>query len=155
MHAQSCLTLCNPLELARLLCPWDFPRKNTRAGAVPSTRGSYWPRDQTWVCKSSALADRFFTTSSLGRLKKKKKSHQCQVKVLVTKLCLTLCYPMHWSPPVPLSMGFPRQEYWSGLSFPSSGDLPNPGIKPGSPTLQADSLLPQPSGKPKKKKKKT
>ena len=41
----------------------------------------------------------------------------------------------------PLSMGFPRQEYWSGLPFPSPGDLPNPGIEPGSPELQADSLL--------------
>ena len=40
----------------------------------------------------------------------------------------------------PLSMGFPRQEYWSGLPFPSPGDLPDPGIKPGSPALQVDSL---------------
>ena len=40
----------------------------------------------------------------------------------------------------PLSMGFSRQEYWSGLPFPSPGDLPNPGIEPGSPVLQADSL---------------
>ena len=40
----------------------------------------------------------------------------------------------------PLSMGFSRQEYWSGLPFPSPGDLPNPGIEPKSPTLQADSL---------------
>ena len=39
--------------------------------------------------------------------------------------------------------GFPRQEYWSGLPCPPSGDLPNPGIKPGSPTLQADSLPPE------------
>ena len=37
-------------------------------------------------------------------------------------------------------MGFSRQEYWSGLLFPSPGDLPNPGIEPGSPALQADSL---------------
>ena len=37
-------------------------------------------------------------------------------------------------------MGFPRQEYWSGLPFPSPGDLPDPGIEPGSPALQADSL---------------
>ena len=43
-------------------------------------------------------------------------------------------------PANPLSMGFSRQEYWSGLSFPFTGDLPNPGIKPGSPALQADSL---------------
>ena len=40
----------------------------------------------------------------------------------------------------PLSMGFPRQEYWSGLQFPSPGDLPNPGIQLLSPALQADSL---------------
>ena len=40
----------------------------------------------------------------------------------------------------PLSMGFSRQGRWSGLPFPSPGDLPNPGIEPGSPTLQADSL---------------
>ena len=41
----------------------------------------------------------------------------------------------------PLSMGLSRQEYWSGLPFPSPGNLPNPGIEPGSPALQADSLL--------------
>jgi len=40
----------------------------------------------------------------------------------------------------PLAMGFPRQEYWSGLPFPSLGDLPDPGIKPTSPALQVDSL---------------
>ena len=44
-------------------------------------------------------------------------------------------------------MGFSRQEYWSGLSFPSLGDLPNPGIEPGSPTLKADALLSEPPGK--------
>ena len=48
----------------------------------------------------------------------------------------------------PLSTGFSGQEYWSGLPFPSLGDLPNPGIKPRSPTLQADALPPEPSGKP-------
>ena len=44
-------------------------------------------------------------------------------------------------------MEFSRQEYWSGLPFPSPGDLSNPGIKPRSPTLQADSLLAEPSKK--------
>ena len=49
----------------------------------------------------------------------------------------------------PLSVGFSRQEYWSGLPFPSPGeDLPNPGIEPRSPALQADSLPSKPSGKP-------
>ena len=44
----------------------------------------------------------------------------------------------------PLSVGFSRQEYWSGLPFPSPGDLPNPGVEPGSPALQADSLPSEP-----------
>ena len=47
-----------------------------------------------------------------------------------------------------LSMGFSRQEYWSGLPFPSPGDLPDPGIAPGSPALEADALTSEPSGKP-------
>ena len=47
-----------------------------------------------------------------------------------------------------LSMGFSRQEYQSGLPFPSLGDLPDPGIKRGSPALQADSLPSEPQGKP-------
>ena len=48
----------------------------------------------------------------------------------------------------PPAMGFPRQECWSGLPFPSPGDLPKPGIEPGSPTLKADSLLSEPPGNP-------
>ena len=47
----------------------------------------------------------------------------------------------------PLTMGFSRQEYWSGLPFPSPGDLPNPGIEPGSPTLQVDGLPSELPGK--------
>ena len=46
------------------------------------------------------------------------------------------------------SMGFSRQEYWSRLPFPSPGGFPNPGIKPGSPSLQADALPSEPPGKP-------
>ena len=48
----------------------------------------------------------------------------------------------------PLSMGFSRQEYWSGLPFPSPEDLPDPGIKPQPPALQTDTLLSEPPGKP-------
>ena len=48
----------------------------------------------------------------------------------------------------PLSMGFSRQECWSELPFPSPGDLPNPGIKPGSPALRVDALPSEPPGKP-------
>ena len=64
----------------------------------------------------------------------------------VAQLCLTLCDPMAYQ--VPPSMGFSRQECWSGLPFPSPGDLPDPGIKPGSPALQADALPTEPPGKP-------
>ena len=55
---------------------------------------------------------------------------------------------------VPLSMEFPRQEYWSGLPFPSPGDLPNSGIRPMSPALQVDSLLTEPQEKPTRLSKK-
>ena len=51
----------------------------------------------------------------------------------------------HQAPP---SMGFSRQEYWSGLPFPSPGALPHPGIEPRSPALQADALISEPPGKP-------
>ena len=47
----------------------------------------------------------------------------------------------------PLSMGFSRQEYWNDLPFPSPGNLPNPGIEPRSPALQADALTSEPPGK--------
>ena len=61
------------------------------------------------------------------------------------RLFVTTCTVAYQAPP---SMGFSRQEYWSGLPFPSPGDLPNPGIEPGFPTLQADALLSEPPGKP-------
>ena len=64
------------------------------------------------------------------------------------QLCPTLCDPIDGSPPGSSVYGFSRQEYWSGLPFPSPGDLPNPGIKPGSPALQGDALPSEPSGDP-------
>ena len=60
--------------------------------------------------------------------------------VLIAKSCPTLATPGTVACQAPPSMGFSRQEYWSGLPFPPPGDLPNPGIEPGSPALQADSL---------------
>ena len=54
---------------------------------------------------------------------------------------------MDCSPPGPLSMGFCRQEYWSGLPFPSLGDLPDPGIEPMSPALAGGFFTAEPSGK--------
>ena len=68
--------------------------------------------------------------------------------MLVAQSCPTLCNPMGCSPPGSSSMGFPSQEYWRGLPFPSPGDLPDPGVEPGSPALQVDSLPSEPPGKP-------
>ena len=67
-------------------------------------------------------------------------SSTCGGGGLVTKLCPTLMTPQTVACQSPLSMGFSRQEYWSGLPFPFPGYVPNPGIKPGSPALQAYSL---------------
>ena len=66
----------------------------------------------------------------------------------LAQLCPTLCDLWTVAHQAPLSMGFSRQEYWSGLPFPSPGDLPDPGIEPSSPTLQADALTSAPPGKP-------
>ena len=71
------------------------------------------------------------------------------VVVKVTQLCPTLATPWTVACKVSLSMGFSRQEYWSGLTFPSPGDLPDPEIEPRSPALQADPLPSELPGKPK------
>ena len=71
------------------------------------------------------------------------------IKMKVKVGQLTLCDRMDCSLPVFSFQGFSRQEYQSGLPFPSPGDLPDPGIEPRSPTLQADALPSEPPGKPK------
>ena len=63
---------------------------------------------------------------------------------LVAKRYLTLVSPWTVARKIPLSMGFPRQGYWNGLPFPSPEHLPDPGIEPWSPALQADSLPTEP-----------
>ena len=73
-----------------------------------------------------------------------------KVKVKVKSLSRVRLFVTPWTvahqdPP---SMGFSRQEYWSGLPFPSQGDLPDPGIEPRSPASQADALTSEPPGKP-------
>ena len=67
---------------------------------------------------------------------------------LVAKSCLILAIPWTVACQVPLSMGFSRQEYWNGLPFLSPGYLPDLGIEPRSPALQADSLPAELPGKP-------
>ena len=72
-----------------------------------------------------------------------------KVKALVAQSCPTLHDPMDCiANQAPLSMGFSRQEYWSGLPCPFLRDHPDPGVKLGPPTLQADCLPSEPPGKP-------
>ena len=66
----------------------------------------------------------------------------------VAQSCPTLCNPWTVAHQASPSMGFSRQGYWSGLPFPSPGDLADPGIEPRSSTLQADALTSAPPGKP-------
>ena len=75
-----------------------------------------------------------------------RKERKVKVKSLShVQLFATLWTVAHQAP---LSMGFTRQEYWSGVPFPSPGDLPDPGIEPWPPALQADALPCEPPGKP-------
>ena len=64
------------------------------------------------------------------------------------QLCLTLCDPLNCSPQAPLSMGFPEQEYWSGLPFLTPGDLPESETEPDSPVSAGEFFTTEPPGKP-------
>ena len=81
-----------------------------------------------------------------GTIKENEPTSVVSQEVLVSQSCPTLCNPMDSTGSS--VMEFSRQEYWSGLPCPPPGDLPNPGIKSRSPTLQADSLPSEPPGKP-------
>ena len=105
-----------------------FATKTLRV-AVSFSRASSLPRGQT-----PALVGGFFTTEP-----------PVSVSHSVVPDSKTPWIAAHQAP---LSMRFSKQGYWSGLPFPSPGDLPNPGIEPRSPALQADSLPAELQGKP-------
>ena len=83
-----------------------------------------------WKFTVHVLAWRILSTTLLA----------CESESEVAQLCPTLCNPMDCSHQPPPSMEFSSREYWSGLPFPAPGNLPDPGIKPGFPALQADAL---------------
>ena len=89
-----------------------------------------------------------FGESELIELQTNHKHSESESESEVAQSCLTLCDPWTVAHQASPSMGFSRQEYWSGLPFPSPGDLLDPGIEPRSPTLQADVLTSAPPGKP-------
>ena len=70
------------------------------------------------------------------------------INCLVTKSCRALATPWTVTQQAPLSMGFPRQEYWSGLLFPSPGDLLDPRTEPVSSALAGGFITTKPPGKP-------
>ena len=144
--AQSCLTLwSHRLQPTRLLCLWDFQGKNTRVGChfllqgIFSTQGSnthllHWQADSLLLEPPG------------------KPFHMAEKKVEVAQSCLTFCDPMDYSHQAHLFMEFSRPEYWSGLPFPSPGNLPDPGIKPRYSALQAVSLPSETPGEPLEEK---
>ena len=94
---------------------------------------------EPWLCAEHLhTSSHRIITATFWRVKVKVKSLS-RVRLFVTPWTVA-----HQAPP---SMEFSRQDYWSGLPFPSPADLPNPGIKPGSPAWQADALLSEPSGR--------
>ena len=109
-------------------------------------------RGQCFLFASWSLKDIWFTWCHAIRfLLKNKQLLPLNASLdggLVTKLCPTFAIPRTVALQVSLSMGFSSQEYCSGLTFPSSGDLPNPGVKPRSLVLREDSLPTELPGKP-------
>ena len=116
--------------------------------------GTYAQTQSTFIGSKRILVCPVFKNS------KKKQQQTNRIKPSLRLPIFAWKWKWKWSPvwlfgtpwtvahQAPLSMGFSRQEYWSGLPFPSPGDLPHPGIEPRSPTLQADALTSEPPGKP-------
>ena len=127
---QSCLTLCAPMNCSlsgSSIRHWDFPGKSKGVGCHFLLQGDLSnPGDQTQV--SHIIGMRFYRLSHQGSQKDS------------TKPCLTVATLRSVTCQAPLSMGFSRQEYWSGLPILSPGNFPDPGIEPTSPVLQVDSL---------------
>ena len=127
---QSCLTLCDPMDCSP---PGSSVHGILQARilewvAISFSRGSSQARDRTQV---SRIAGRRFNLWA---------TREAQKKVKVKSLSRVQLFVTPWiaAHQAPLSMGFSMQEYWSGLPFPSPGDLPDPGIKPRSRALQPD-----------------
>ena len=111
--------------------------------APPGLPSSLTPSSLWLHCNSlSRLGEQKCVWNSCSNSGKRDLVSQLEVKVLVAQMCPAICDPVDEAL---LSMGFSRQQYWSRLP---PGDLTNTEIEPGSPALQADSLPPEPPGKP-------
>ena len=138
-------SLGNPMDreawqdtVHRLTNVWD---RTEQLNNVRDTQVTYCRAENNFCIRSHKLAGEPGTHGRVNVFTESSNS-------LVAKSRPTLATPWTVAHQAPLSMGFSRQEYWSGLPFPSPGDLPDPGIEPGSPELQADSLPTELRGKP-------
>ena len=119
--------------------------------AISFSRGSSWPRDQTWVaCIGRWIFYHWTTREAFSKLDFVDLTNFSINTEWVKSLSHVQLFATPWTVAykAPPSMGFSRQEYWSGLPFPSPGDLLDPRIETGSPTLEADALTSEPPGKP-------
>ena len=142
---QSCSTLCNPMDHSPLGSSVHgiLQARILEWVSTSSSRWSSRPWDQTHVSCVSWIAGRFLTWGATGKF-----------KVLFIQMCCAQSFSYvqlfatSWTVAcqAPLSVGFSWQEYWSGLSFPSPGDLPGPGIEPMSPALAGGFFSTEPPG---------
>ena len=129
--AQSCPTLCDPVDYSQAPLCMDSPGKKTGVGCHALLQGIFPTQGS-----NSGLSNCRWILYWL--------SHQRK-----WKWKLLSCVWLFVTPWTIQSMEFSRPEYWSRWPFPSSGDLPNPGIEPRSPPMQVDSLPAKPPGEPK------
>jgi len=124
------------------------------AGCNHNKRKSGFAPDFISVTPNAKTQMKHFLPSFAGKKKKNilnlDSYSPLKVEVKVKSLSCVQLFATPWTVArqAPPSMGFSRQEYWSGLPMPSPGDLPHPGIKPMSPALRADALTSEPPGKP-------
>ena len=126
--------------LSHCSCVWLFANPLAVALQAPLSGGSPGKNDSV---DSHSILQEIFPTQGLN-------SHlSCLLHIYIhmwKSLSRVRLFATSWTVAyqAPPSMGFSRQEYWSGLPFPSPGDLPDPGIEPGSPAFQADALTSEP-----------
>ena len=107
-------------------------------------------RDQFKEIEENNRMGRLEISSRKLEIPSKGTFHAVRKKVKLLSHVQLFAIPWTVAYQAPPSMEFSRQEYWSGLPFPSLGDLPDPGIEPRSPSLQADALPSEPPGKPQR-----
>ena len=138
---QCCPTLqTGGLYLSILLCCWDFPGKNTGVGCHFLLQAIF----PTVGLNPHLLCLLHWQAGSLPLVPLGKLIYARKVKVKTLSRVRLFATPWTVAYQAPPSMGFSSQECWSGLPFPSPGDLPDPGIEPGSPALRTDALPSEP-----------